>query len=481
MLGAAALLLSVNPLGYFGGRWDDGRYFEAAWAWAAGPVLGLDHWALRWPVVLPAAGAIRALGVTRDALAVPGLLTLAALLAINFWAARRVWGGGVATLFCLALLTTPELLHAAPRLTADLPELLFWSAALWAFWFGRDGSRGWLLAAGIASGLAWATRETSLGLLLLLALAFVAGRGAPRTGYVWIALGFATVTLPEMLALWSASGDPLYRLHVDLHHIDIPSTNLAGLTAPGATAPLNIALMARWSGDGPLRLHWAIDPWLNLLANPVYGLNFLLAAIGAVWLRRQLRWPVLLVAAIVALNVVTVTYLIATDPKPRMFMPATVAAALLLALVAGLLWQHGHRRVVLAAGVVKLIAALVLLDVATSYAGLPALARAALAVAPGPVHVDRWSASHLVVADPAVRRRLSLVSARPGDLYLTIGKLADYTGSDAPQPGARWQQLWRGHGQLPLTVRVVQALGMARDYRYPALYVTLYRRLPDAL
>ena len=433
-------------------------------------------------MVLPTAAAIGAFGVSRAALMLPGLATLLALLAVNFWAARRVFGNGVATLFCLAMLMTAELLHAATRLTADLPELLFWSASVWAFWFGRDGARRWLLAAGFAAGLAWATRETGFGLLLLFAAAFIAGRGPRRTDYVWIAAGFALVVLPEMLVLWQASGDPLYRVHVDLHHIDIPSTNLAGLVAPGASAPLNPALMARWAGDGPLRLHWLVDPWLNLFLNPVYGLDFLLAALGLAWAGRQLRGIATLAGLVVAANLVTVIYLIATDPKPRMFMPAMGAACLVLALVGAELWRRGHRRTVLAAAAVKLLALLVLLDLSTSFAALPGLARTALAAQPGPVHVDRWTLGHLAVADAATRARLTLAPPQPGDLYLTVGKLDDYTGSDAPPPGLRWQRLLRlPDPRVPVTMQLIQAAGIARERRYPGLYVTLYRRLPSRL
>ncbi len=479
VLAAAALLLTVNPLGYFGGHWDDGRYLEAAQAWAAaGPVLGTDHWALRWPVIVPTAAAIRWFGLSRDALMLPGFAALAAVLAVNFWAARRQFGSTVATIACLALLTTPEPMRAATRLTADLPELLFWSSALWAFWFGRDGARSWLLTAGAAAAGAWATRETGLGLLLLFALAFVAGVGPKRTAYRWLAAGFAAIWLPEQLALWAATGDPLYRIHVDMRHIEIASNDLAGGSAPGAVAPLNASLMRRWSGAGPLRLHWAVDPWLNLFANPAYGLDFLLAALGLAWVRR-FDWRLAGgLAVIAAANIACTVYVIATDPKPRMFMPATGAACLLLAMVGAALWACGHRRTLIAAAVVKLLALLVMLDVATSYRELPTLTRAALASATGPICADTWTASTLALADADLRARLTTGCPGPGSRYLTAGKLGDYTGSDTPPAGHRWQTIWRGHSaRLPVVVGVIQSLGLAPDYRYPALYVTLYRRL----
>ena len=477
VLGTAALLLTINPLGYFGGHWDDGRYLEAALAWTThGPVLGTTHWALRWPVVVPTAVVIQWFGLSRGVLMLPGLAALAAVLTVNFWAARRQFGSIIATTACLALLTTPEPMRAATRLTADLPELLCWSAALWAFWFGRRGTRGWLLAAGAAAAGAWATRETGLGLLLLFAAAFVAGIGPRRTAYVWLAAGFAAVWLPEQLALWAATGDPLYRIHVDLRHAEIASNDLAGVTVPGTSAPLNASLMRRWAGAGPLRLHWALDPWLNLFANPAYGLDFLLAAVGLLWLRR-LNWRVVvLLAAVIAANVACIVYVIATDPKPRMFMPAIGAASLLLALVTVALWTRGHRRTLLVVAAIKLIALSVMLDVATSYAELPALTRAALSTAAGPVATDRWTLSTLALADARINARVTNRDSRTATLYLTAGKLDDYTGSDAP-PAGRWRVIWRGRStRTPVTIRLVQAAGFARRYRYPALYVTLYQR-----
>ena len=136
-----ALLVAINPLGFFGGHWDDGRYLDSAVAWATiGPALGSTHWALRWPVVVPAAGVIWLSGLTRAALMMPSLLTLAALILFNFWAARRAFGIAGATFAITALITTPEIALWATRLNADLIEMLFWSIALWAFYFGRIAS-----------------------------------------------------------------------------------------------------------------------------------------------------------------------------------------------------------------------------------------------------------------------------------------------------------------------------------------------------
>ncbi|MGL4542785.1 MAG: ArnT family glycosyltransferase, partial [Polymorphobacter sp.] len=194
----AAGLIAVNPVGYIGGHWDDGRYLESAQQWAAfGPHLGNDHWSLRSTVVLPTAVAIKMFGTTRLALMLPGLIMFTLLLIMHFAAVWQAFGQRCAQLTTTALLTSPILILSATRITADLAETLFWALALWAYWFAgttRRHQRVWLIAAGFATGLAWITRETALGLCLILALGWLLGwRRAqlPRRAYSWIVLGFA--------------------------------------------------------------------------------------------------------------------------------------------------------------------------------------------------------------------------------------------------------------------------------------------------
>ncbi len=495
VIATALTLLAIDPPGYVGGHWDDGRYLDAALRWVAhGPVMGTDHWALRWPVVLPAAWAMEMFGRTRGALMMPGIIGLLGLVTANFWAARRVFGLTAAIVASLALLTTSEILLAGTRLTADIPEALFWTASLWAFVFAsrRAGTAQvrWLIACGLAAGLAVAVRETSLSLIVALAAAFVSGRFVPRHRFGWIATGFLGVFLPEQLMLWHASGDALYRLHTDLRHIDIASTNMRGLTAAGQSAPLNMGVAARWQGVGPVHLNWVVDPWINLFLNAGYGLDFLLA--GAALLALRLRtggstvpWrSFALLAGLAALHIFIVVYVVATDPKPRMFMPSIVGACLALGIAAPLLARH---LAWLRTGVILKLALLaVMIDLTAVYnIQYPALAAAALRRVDGPVHANRWTLSVTALADPALRARLREGNPPVGGTLLTTAKLSDPYGDARPDPALNWQWIAQVRG---LREPVVASLGrhivtpgskLAHLIAQAAPAATLYRRLPD--
>ena len=497
ILAVAAFLLCLDPPGYFGGHWDDGRYLDAALRWvAAGPLTGAEHWALRWPVVLPAAAIIEVFGRSRAALMLPGVAAFLALLAVVFWGTRARFGIAAATVATLALVTTPEVLSSATRLTADIPEVLFWTASLAAFACASRAEEAarvrWLIAAGAAAGLAWAVRETSLSLLLVLALAVATerravGRGVPWRSVAWLGAGFLAVYLPEHLALYAATGDPLYRLHVDLRHIDVPSDNLHGSVAPGQSAPLNPGVMRRWEGIGPVRLNYLVDPWLNLFINNRYGLDFLIAAAGAGFAWRGLdsraRRAVGACAVVAALHVITIVYIVATDPKARMMMPAIVAACVACGLVLPPLWARA-RGWLTAAAALKLAVLLVTIDLTAVFnVQYPALADAVLAAAPGPVYAGRWTLSQLALADETMRARLRPGPPPPGGLWLTTARLGDPHGDAAPDPALRWQRIAQARGgRLPFVVRLGRLVGapvesvVARNT--PA--ATLWRRLPDA-
>jgi 4-amino-4-deoxy-L-arabinose transferase-like glycosyltransferase len=487
-----ALIVAINPLGFFGGHWDDGRYLDSAVRWATtGPELGSTHWALRWPVVLPAAGLVWLSGLTRAALMLPSLLTFATLILFNFWAARRAFGIAGATIAAAALITTPEIALWATRLNADLIEMLFWSVALWAFYFARTApvdQRRWLLVAGVSAGLAWATRETSIGLLLLFGIGFVIGFGVRRVQYLWILLGFVLIAIPEQMILWHVSGDIFYRLHVDMNHIQIPSNDMTGLTAPGESAPLNPEIMARWSGDGPVRLHWLINPWANLFLNFKFGFNFIIAAIAIfIWRRKTSgdEWtPVVTLSGVALANVITILYIVAADPKARMFMPATLAMCIMLGWLASRIKSSKFRYLLYILLTIKAVFTLVVIDVKPNFNRATDMAVAAAQTTVEPIHVDIWGLSHLALADPALKTRLTIDETPVGGLFMTVGIMNDEVGDDAPPPGASWKMLYRqSTGQMPNTITMLRplanALGLMRNYRYKAVYVSLYRRLPD--
>jgi 4-amino-4-deoxy-L-arabinose transferase-like glycosyltransferase len=485
----AVLLIALNPLGFFGGNWDDGRYLDSVRAWADhGPVLGTNHWSLRWPLILPTTLSTHIFGVTRAGLMVVPLCYFAALIVFNFWAVRRAFGVNVAAMAVFAVITTPEMMLWATRLNVDVPELLFWSISLWSLHFAaaRDAAqRRWLVLCGLSAGFAWATRETSLGLAVILVTAFLTGRGLTGAGpdrrsWWWVVLGAASIILPEMLILWHTSGDIMYRVHVDLSHTLIPSNDMVGKVAIGQTAPLNVNVMQRWTGSGPLHLHWFIDPWVNFFLNYKFGFMFVLA--GAIMWRARVddRRALRCLAFIALINVITILYVIGADPKVRMFMPAILAASCFVAIAAPKAGTGWTRWFLLLCFALKLVTTFIELDRKTNFANVVGMTEAAIARAARPneaIYADKWVISHLALADATLGARLVTGIAPKGGLQLTIGRIGDKTEDGASPKEGRWAQLMRARSdQRPVSDEIALRIGLVRQRTHKGLIVTLYRR-----
>ncbi len=491
MLVSIAMLLAINPFGYFGGNWDDGRYLHTIMQWVErGPIVGINHWGLRWPVVMPTLLWVSVMGLGRAALMVSPALYLLTLVALNYGAARRFLGMRAAAIGIAALVATPELMIWATRLNPDIAEVLFWSAALWAFVCAGEAEehakrRIWLLLAGIGAGLAWATRETSLGLVLAFAIAFVVPGGPARRGYVWIAAGFALIALPEMIVLGHATGDPLYRIHVDLRHTQIHSNDLIGGVTQGASALFNSNVMQRWTGAGPVHLHWAIDPWINFFANFKFGLAFPMATGLFVAVRKRLtareRRLIAALVTVALCNILTNLYIIDVDPKVRMFMPALVAACLAVGVCGARLTGAGARRALFVLLGVKLFATFITVDVKPNFADAPSLAGEALSSVRGPVFVNQQAWSHLYLASAETRARLRRGLAPPGAVQMTVGIEGDLEGHEPPPAGIDWHVRWqRSSSQVPLIWPVIMPacrwLKIHGGCDYKAVRVSLYQR-----
>jgi 4-amino-4-deoxy-L-arabinose transferase-like glycosyltransferase len=495
LLVLAAFFMVNNPLGYFGGNWDDGRYAHMIMEWVTrGPVIGTNHWGLRWPVVLPAVASVEAFGVTRAALMVSPIIFVTTLIMFNFWAARHFLGLAAAAVGTAAIVTTPEIMIWGTRLNPDVPEVLFWSMALWSFALAREASiagavrraRNWLIIAGLSAGLAWATRETSLGLVLVFGAAFLAGVGVPRWSFGWIAAGFGLIAIPEMLILWDATGDPLYRLHVDLNHTQIHSHDIKGGVTPGQIAPLNPDVMNRWEGAGPIRLHWAFDPWINFFANYKFGLAFLMA--GGLWfaaqrqMSREDRRIMIALLIVILINILTNLYVANTDPKVRMFMPAIVAACIAIGWCAVRVVGAKGRRILITLFVFKFLATFVYTDLKANFTGATELVGAALQSVDGPVYANRQAMAHIILIDPKLKARVRLGIAPVGGTQLTVGVRRDIEGQEPPPAGRTWHALWqRSTDQMPLTWRLIAPvrkwLKLKDAARYKAVQVSLYRHI----
>lgn len=257
---------------------DDLFYARAAEGWLGHfPFLGNTHWALRHFIVLPTALFFAVLGRGVFALELPMLLYAAGICLLQGLAITRVAGGVAGALAVLLMLAVPGFAAGASMAFDDLPEAFFILASLWSFHFAVEGQRrGLFILAGVCAGCAFITRETTLVLLALYLVLFLAGYGR-RLDYVWMGVGFTVVFGAETMLLWLASGDPLWRMHVALNGVagDNPSMVQLQINQDGLDR------------HGVILAPRLLQPLIELFANQQLGLLAWLGVPAAVLLSRR--------------------------------------------------------------------------------------------------------------------------------------------------------------------------------------------------
>lgn len=350
----ALFCIWVNPIGYVGGGGDDEQYLEAARCWLANglPCLPHSHWWTRWPAFAPVALTSALFGESRATVGIGPLLFWAlALAALGFTTAR--WFGPKAGALAVALLAaTPVFTALALSLSTDVPELAFQLCALAAatLAFDRQDWR-WAVTGGLFAGLALQARDTSLIFAGVGALAWLTLERKRRRVLLWAIAGLTAVLVVEAVGYGLATGDPLLRWKLALHHVRIPSNALPAGFDTRQSPLFNPAYIAAWKREAGVTLWWPIDPWLNLLATPRFLALPWAAAIATLAFRellparqRRIALRLALAAALVASLLV---YGLAIDPKSRMFLPAAAALSAIAAalIVAG--WRRGSRALAL--------------------------------------------------------------------------------------------------------------------------------------
>ena len=373
----ALVLWLAKPIVFVGGGSDDARYLAAAHAWIAyGPVVGTLHWDLRHPLVLPVAAATALFGEGRFGLLLVPVAYALALLVLGAGVLRARFGAGVAALWGVFFATNPLVHELATRIYPDLAEAFFICASLAACDAAsrRERRAALLLIAGVAASGAMLTRETSFFLPLLYAGGFATGTWLSRREWLLVALGAMPLLLIDNGWLWWATGDPLYRLHVALHHVEVTSTHMAGGTFGGAVL-MNPALAERWTAAGPVDLHWTVNPLLNLPAEPFYGGAFLLAVALSLMGRRVLdvrerRW-LARAGGVAALAFAFGTYVLMVSQRPRYYLLALLAVLALDAVLAVRLWPTRPRLVVALVGLTLLASTVIVAVRHAAGQGLP--------------------------------------------------------------------------------------------------------------
>lgn len=325
---------------------DDANYLLGAMGWLENSrYVGNSHWTLRHTLTLPTALSISTLGLTLWSVALPTLLYFIGLLAVQTWALHRHFGFQVAATFALFAMTTSGMVVNSTYLAPDVSELFFVGTLFWVLVAALeprpDGQRAaaglWLLV-GVLAGLAWINRQTAAGALLACALtAWMAGRPA-RVRVPWAILGFALIVGAEWGYLTLMTGDPTYRISLDLHHDPVNR----------AAEVERVAASGGWiDKEGNLSVHVLLDPILALFVSQKYGLLFWTGFVAAWQAWRLPQGPERrLLMRLMAVGAIAFVF-VAANPKlylvPRyLLVPAWVAAVLTAWWVARL-WRRRHR------------------------------------------------------------------------------------------------------------------------------------------
>ncbi len=231
----AAAALSLSWIGYQGWSWDDAHYVQAAEQWARSPpYVGDTHWELRLGFVLPLAGSLSIFGYNETALVVAPIAFYLALLAVVYAFVYRLVGRIDALSSALVVAASPLMAAWATTPRVAIAEAFYLTLSFLLFLvvaLRRGRSAPWLIASGVLFGLAWLTRESAIGFGLAFAVFFVLGKPVRRRAYLWLAAGFFLVLAGEAAFYGKTTGNPLYRLYVDLHHGAITPTAGRGTDA----------------------------------------------------------------------------------------------------------------------------------------------------------------------------------------------------------------------------------------------------------
>jgi 4-amino-4-deoxy-L-arabinose transferase-like glycosyltransferase len=479
---------------------DDANYLQGAMGWLEhSPYVGNSHWTLRHTLTLPSALAISTLGLSLFSVALPTLVYFIGFVAVQVGALHRHFGFAVAAWFALFAMTTSGMVVNSTYLAPDVSELFFVGATFWVLMAAlepaADGRRGsarvWLFA-GLLAGLAWSNRQTAAGALLACAItAWLAGRPA-RARMPWAVLGFVLVVGAEWGYLTFMTGDPMYRLGLDLHHD--PVDRLAEVR--------RVAASGAWiDKEGNLSVNVVLDPILALFVSQKYGLLFWTGVLAAwrAWRLPQGKERQLLVR-LMGLGVVAFVF-VAANPKlylvPRyLLVPAWVAAVLTAWWIARL-WS-GERRRLLAGVIAAAVVGVNLLCLAVENTQPRAIEQALVSWVKDhpqqPVHTDIETferakeffriagvSSQTVSSEPAAAGDLVFYSAVRVEQCAGQKRCRDAVAAFRPQPNWVKAETLAGPekpvGQLLKALHIAQRLppDIGRRILAPSYEVTLYQ------
>ena len=338
----AATLIALNPVVFVGGGNDDFHYLQAARCFAEnGYCVAPDHWWSRLPLVAPLGGSIALFGAGRASLAVVPLAYSLAAILLFVALVQRQFGWVQAMIAGLILVATPVITDDLVRVAVDLAELCWLLAALFCLQSrARGGNSRWLLLAGVCAALAIETRATSLVALPVFAAVLLLMKSRARD-LAAFACGFAVPIAAQAIADLVYTGNALHHWQLQLGHTALPSSQLPQAAAESGSPILNFAIISAWPPAAGIDSHWSVRALVNLFASPEAGLTLCAAAllmIATPWqLNRRSADGRALTLAIcgAAFWFASLVFVLAIDPRPRMFEPVVAVAAAVVGVLAG--------------------------------------------------------------------------------------------------------------------------------------------------
>lgn len=270
---AVVALAVVVRLAFFGGLlgWDDAEYMEAASAFRRGDFAPVSTVHLRYGIVVPLAAVQAALGETELAAAV--LPFAWSILAVGLaYALGRLFGGPPVALVAAGIVAIlPLEVIGASDLHADVPAGVALAATIYAVVRAdrADAARArWLLAGGVAFGIAYVMKEIAVALVAVLVVRWAWRRTYARD-LAWFAAGFAVVAVVQGAWLARLTGDPFF-----MHSATAFEMHAGTIRS----APPGYAWMLQF----PAALLHPLAPAFGYFA----GLGFLVIA-GTIWMLRH--------------------------------------------------------------------------------------------------------------------------------------------------------------------------------------------------
>ncbi len=409
ILGVAFVgIVSINPIGFIGGGWDDWQYLDAARCWRThGPCLPHNHWQGRWPVIAPIALSTSLFGESRVSVGLSPLLASVWCVVLLVFIGNRLFKPPVGFVAAGLLMSTAAFAIQLLDPAVEAIELGFGLTGVMALLqWRRAAGTAWPALAGLSFGLAFQVRETALVAAGLAGL-YVLSRycAAPPREKLLALATFALPFLVEAGIFFILTGDPFYRRRLSLHHTQIPSSELLGPIDYGHSVLFNANYIANWRRDPGLHLNWAIDGLLNLFINAKAGLSLLLVPVLIVAYRRSLSSRVVTAALLLYsasfLYICVLIYVIALDPKPRLMFFPLAALSLALALLLVRLHDAGRHLIVWVSAGVSVAVCLAILFVHPRVYPLEGPAAAWIASAPGQVEIEENTRRHLALVPSA--------------------------------------------------------------------------------